>query len=406
MAPPSRLKILCAFGKHQYGDPARGIGTEYAAFLPALRRLGHEVVHFESWNRACHPDFAALNRALLGAVIRERPDLLLTVQMHYEIWIETLEIIRGMGNVAAVSWTTDDSWKYPEVSRFIGRAYDAMTTTYPEVVPRYLRDGIPNVLLTQWAANSSFLAPPLPASRCRFPVSFVGAAHGSRPRWIRELGRRGIPVRCFGHGWPEGSVEAREIPEIMRQSVISLNFSNSRQGRQIKARTFEVPGAGGFLLTETAPGLERWYRINEEIEVFGTLPELAAKIAHILENPDRRDAMARRAFDRTRREHTYERRMADVVALALRAGMHRPRKAGGPGSPGPDARLARAAATHRMERPTAAVKQALVAACSALWGKRRGPRAARRLVFELSWRLAGRRTFTASGLPGRMFPEQ
>ena len=45
-----------------------------------------------------------------------------------------------------------------------------------------------------------------------------------------------------------------KIPEIMRQSVISLNFSNSRQGRQIKARTFEVPGAGGFLMTETAPG--------------------------------------------------------------------------------------------------------------------------------------------------------
>ena len=39
-----------------------------------------------------------------------------------------------------------------------------------------------------------------------------------------------------------------------------------------------------------------------------------------------------------------------------------------------------------------------------LYGPKRGPRAARRLVYELSWRLVGRHTFTAEGWPGRMFP--
>ena len=67
------MKVFCVFGKHQYGDPARGLGIEYAAFLPTLKRLGHQVIHFESWDRSKHRDFAELNRALLGAVARERP---------------------------------------------------------------------------------------------------------------------------------------------------------------------------------------------------------------------------------------------------------------------------------------------------------------------------------------------
>jgi spore maturation protein CgeB len=46
----------------------------------------------------------------------------------------------------------------------------------------------------------------------------------------------------------------------------------------------------------------------------------------------------------------------------------------------------------------------LIVACTSLfWGKQRGPRAARRLVFELSWRVFGSYTYRAVGWPGRMF---
>ena len=54
------MKIFCAMGQYQYGDPSRGIGTEYAAFIPALRNLGHQVEHFEIWNREAYVDLAEL----------------------------------------------------------------------------------------------------------------------------------------------------------------------------------------------------------------------------------------------------------------------------------------------------------------------------------------------------------
>ncbi len=314
------MKILCALGKYQYGDPERGLSTEYAAFMPALKNLGHDVVHFELWDRRNYSDYAELNHLILKAVDRECPELLLTVQLQYEIFIETLEAIKKRGDVATICWTTDDSWKYREVSRFIGRYYHAMTTTYPEVVSKYHRDGIFHILPTQWAARSDQLFPPLMSHQCRYPVSFIGEAHGNRKQRIQCLLDQGIPVSCFGHGWPHGPVSADDVPIIMRNSVISLNFANSRgRQNQIKARTFEVPGAGGFLLTESAPHLENWYVPDREIAVYQSDQELAEKIKFYLSHPDTRDRIAAAGFQRTSNDHTYERRLQLVLSYALHA---------------------------------------------------------------------------------------
>lgn len=391
------MKLLCVFGRHQYGDPERGEGVEFSAFIPALRRLGHEVRHFESWNRKQHAGFAQLNQSLLDEVEFFRPDILLSVHMEYEIWIETLDAIRARGDVATVSWAADDSWKYPQVSRFIGPAYHAMTTTYDYVLPRYLADGIRYVLLTQWAASAEFLAEPLPAAACRYPVSFVGAAHGDRRARVERLREAGVDVACFGHGWENGPVDNADLARIMRESVISLNFANSRGGDQIKARCFEVPGAGGFLLTQRVAGIEPWYEVGKEIVTFDSEEDLLSKIRHFLAHPAERDRIALAGYRRTRSEHTYEHRLRAVLDFALTAKVQ---------SIVPSSRpFANALATHRLAPGLRLLRVVLEGAGRMLFGPVRGLRAARRLVFELSWRLAGRHTFTAAGWPGRMFPD-
>lgn len=393
------MKILCAMGQHQYGDPSRGIGTEYAAFIPALRNLGHQVEYFEIWNREAYVDLAELNRTFLRMAAQISPDLILAIPMNYELWIETIQEIKANTGAIIVCWTTDDSWKYREVSKFIGGAYDLITTTYSDVLPLYNRDGIQNVHLTQWAANSQTLHPPLKASECTYPVSFVGAAHGDRKQRIKALLQKGIRVACFGHGWPAGSVSATDISNIMRRSVISLNFANSKGANQIKARTFEVPGAGGFLLTESAPRLDLFYCIGKEIDTFNGIDELAGKIQFYLSRPSVRDSMAEAAFARTRAEHTYEHRLQALLE---------------------DVRIARnniknnnqlplsfeaIVRSHQLTTPLKMLRKVLLTLCSFIWGDVRGPRAARRLIFELSWRIMGEKTFRAAGWPGRMFPK-
>ena len=313
------MKILLVCARYQYGRSELGESIEYSAFLPALRDLGHQVSFFESWAPEGIHDYLTLNRNLIRGALNCAPDVMFVVQRDYEIWLETLDYLRTHTGIATLSWTTDDSWKYREVSRFIAPYYDVITTTYKDVLPKYHRDKNHNVVLSQWAANSAWLAEPLPSSKCSFSVSFVGAARPARRAAVRALAEQGVDVTCFGQGWPKGTVSAEEISDIMRRSKVSLNFADSFKNKkrpQLKARTFEVPGAGGLLLTQTVPDLQDYYVIGEEIVTFTSHADLVDRARFLLSNPDRRDEIARAGYQRTAKKHTYEGRFAPLLALA------------------------------------------------------------------------------------------
>ena len=397
------MNILCVFGEHAYGDSARGEGYEYVNFLPAFRRLGHQVSFFESFSREPYKDFTELNHALLKRVEETSPDVVFCVLMQYEVWIETMRLIRRNGPLL-VNWSTDDSWKYPMFSRLISSEFDLFVTTYPHVVPWYQRDSIGSVYLSQWGANAETLHSPIPAHECRYEVSFIGAAYGNRPAMVQALCQEGIQVACFGHGWPAGPVEAKRVAEIVRESQISLNFSEgSRKGlagpldRQIKARVFEVPGCGGCLMTEQAPHLDRYFQVGEEILTFEGCDELVSTVKSLLAHPERRDAIARQGFERVRLDHTYDRRFEELFSELFKRIGQRPRH------PTAWPEFEAVALRHRLSPFLALLRTVIVACASMFWGKQRGPRAARRLVFEMSWRFFGSYTYSATGWPGRMF---
>jgi spore maturation protein CgeB len=400
------MRILLVLGRHNYGHPRRGGATEYQAFGGALRALGHEVVHFESWDRTAWRDFAELNGALFDCVRQEQPDVLVLIPLLYEVWLETLDLIRARSPCRIIVWTTDDSWKYQESSRFYARHCDLITTTYASRLADYKADGTDHVLLTQWAADSTRLRAPRAAAACDLGVTFVGGAHADRRRRIDELSRAGIAVQCFGQGWPSGAVSTEEMLDIFNRSLVSLNFSNATGGRQLKARTFEVPGAGGFLLSEYAPGLEAFYRENDEMLVWRTSADLIEKIEWILARPAERDRMAQAACERTRREHTYEARWREILATA-EARRAAPASAGtrpaAMGEAEADAILQRLIAQHRRGRVARAAASAAALPFILVWGRTRGRRAARRAFYEGMRRICGERVYRAAGWPGRLF---
>jgi len=267
------MKILCVFGRHAYGKPSRGEGYEHANFLPALRALGHQVELFDSFDRTAYADFAELNLRLVDRVVAFRPDVVFCVLMHYEVWFETLDLIRARTPALIIHWGTDDSWKFHQFSRFVAPHVDVHVTTDAAAAVAAVRLGLTNVVGSQWAASSARLAEPIAAAECSYDVSFVGAAYGNRRSLISALARRGVAVACFGHGWQHGAVTSSDVDRIYRNSRLSLNFADSglqlsggriMRSRQIKARTFEVPGAGGMLLTEGADRLDSYLRPDEE----------------------------------------------------------------------------------------------------------------------------------------------
>lgn len=405
------MKILCVFGKHNYGNPARGLSYEYANFVPAMRALGHEVSFFDCWNKSLYRDFADLNRSLVETVVREDPDVIFFVLMTYEVWTDTLKLIRKLSPAALVHWSTDDSWKYEQFSRFIAAFFDLHVTTYPAAIGKAERDGLCNFFLSQWAADSSRMRPPRPARECSRRVSFIGSAYGDRGRWIKALADRGIDVECYGYGWPNGPVASGEIADIIRDSLISLNFSGSGvvlrnmrpcRDRQIKARVFEVPGAGGLLLTERAEGIDRFYSVGKEILVFDRVDDLAGTIKRILADREMRDMIAERGYRRTVAEHTYEHRFQEIFSLAARI-VGRRRSGMSSSRNQVEGELVALARRHAVSPWLAGFGRALSLPFQLFFGPRRGRRAARRLLYEVSWRLAGGWCYSASGWPGRIF---
>jgi spore maturation protein CgeB len=135
--------------------------------------------------------------------------------------------------------------------------------------------------------------------------------------------------------------------------------------------------------------------------VFRNERDLAAKIIWLQRHPAVRDAIALAGFLRTERDHTYDQRMKEVLSFALASkNKHRGRAS----FPVPS--FERATFQHRLRPWQSRLRNLLVGASTMIWGRKRGPRAARRIVFEVSLRVLGQRTYRAAGLPGRMFPEQ
>ena len=405
------MKILCVFGQYNYGDPQRGLGYEYCNFIPALKELGHDIVFFESLNKSCYSDFADMNRQLLQMVEREKPDIIFCVLMTYEIWMETLQLIREGSEAALIHWATDDSWKYEQFSRFWVSVFDLYATTYPSAVTKSEKEGLGNVVLSQWAADSTRMKEPICAKDCCYQVSFVGSTYGNRKQWVEALKQRGVDVDTFGYGWPGGPVSAGDIAVIMRESQVSLNFGDSgivlekgkpMRSRQIKARVFEVPGAGGLLVTEKAENLEKFFILDEEIVIFDGIDNLVEKIEYLLSHPDKRDAIAQAAYNRTKAEHSYEARFEPLIETAIEQRKKRDTLRKGIDFEGFEI----IAQKHRPHMLLYLLKILLLLPCILIWGKPRGTRAARRFLFEFSWRFLGKKTYSATNWAGRIFYKQ
>lgn len=194
----------------------------------------------------------------------------------------------------------------------------------------------------------------------------------------------------------------------MRESVISLNFGDSGmvmrgmvpgRSRQIKARVFEVPGAGGFLMTENAERLDQFYRVGKEIVVYEGISDLVDKITYYLSHVEERDRIAMAGHVRTKVEHTYELRFQNLFKIASRI-----RTARGAGQCSVDfEKFGAILRKHETGFLLRLVRFALLVPFIAVWGRKRGARAARRFLYEISWRMVGKKTYSVSGWPGRLF---
>lgn len=106
---------------------------------------------------------------------------------------------------------------------------------------------------------------------------------------------------------------------LYRRSRIVLNISRYQLRTGVTQRVFDVPAAGGFLLTDKTEELERYLLPGREAAVYEDVKDLKEKAAFFLAHEEERKAVALAARQRVLREHTYpERLKAIIAALELR----------------------------------------------------------------------------------------
>ncbi|MBC8432297.1 MAG: glycosyltransferase [Desulfobacterales bacterium] len=102
---------------------------------------------------------------------------------------------------------------------------------------------------------------------------------------------------------------------IYQKSKINLNISRLQLRATVNQRIFDVPAAGGFLLTDKTFELEQYLQPDKEVGVFENAGELKDKVNYYLANEKERIAISASARRRVLNEHTYAHRMSKIIRM-------------------------------------------------------------------------------------------
>ena len=321
------LRIAYVAMRWDYGDPARGPSFEETTFRSAFEGMGHDVHPYDFMERRQAIGKDAMNAELFAFVRDVDPHLAFFFLFTDEIDFHTIRSLTDSG-VLTLNWFADDHRRFETYSKLMAPAFTHVVTTDPDALAKYEATGYAGAILSQWACNRYAFG--ATAGGLRHDVTFVGQRYGDRPKLLDKLRRSGLDVDCWGHGWGSGRLGHDEMVEVFGSSRVNLNLSGAWTGSrwrrrpvvaQIKGRTFEVPGCGGFLLTEAVPHLERYFRPGEEVAVFRNADELVAQARYWLDHEDERREVARAGHTRVLAEHTYDHRFnAIFTSMGLPVG--------------------------------------------------------------------------------------
>lgn len=300
-------------------------GNDYA-FVRAFQDLGHSVrvvnerTFVPQWRSR---PLKALRRLMQARMAREyndailaeaqefRPDLLFAFKAPW-LFADTLSRLRQSG-ILCIQFYPDVSLSNhgPYLTKSI-RHYDWVFTTKSFG----LRD-----MADQFGIRAASFLPhgfdphthvpvdPAPSDVARYScdASFIGNYSPGKHRLLAEVLRRapGIDVKVWGaprwsvlgQAYQGCAVYGREYAKAIALSKVNLALLIERQaaassGDLITARTFEIPGVGGFMLHQRTDEVTQFFEPGRECDVFSDPGEAAEKLRYYLDHPDERNAIA------------------------------------------------------------------------------------------------------------------
>lgn len=275
-----------------------------------------------------------LNNALIDRASRDRPQLVIIHNGEY-LFPETLDALTAMGCRTAIFHADNPlpphhnhrpenlpaakaadlyfvwSERLAGVLRSLGVnasflpfAWDA--AVFPQ--GRYTGEWEGAVFVGNWEPRREAILERLSSS---IPLRIFGSNY-----WERRT-KRGSAVRRL---WQGRLLDGKEAAEEFRRSAISLNIMRDQhyidgQADGLIMRHFEVPGAGGLLLSTRSTGATTLFPPESLATYFDDTRDCAATAITLLRDSARREQIARSASECVAQQHTYSERMRQFMNL-------------------------------------------------------------------------------------------
>lgn len=111
------------------------------------------------------------------------------------------------------------------------------------------------------------------------------------------------------------AVYGSEYYEMLGRSQIVLNTHNEADKDALNMRDFEATGMGACLLTDVPTTLGDFFEVGTEVVGFRSPSEVPELVAELLQDTERRAAIAAAGQARTFQDHTYDKRASDLVQV-------------------------------------------------------------------------------------------
>lgn len=310
---------------------ASGKGYPYSpldeAVLAALQQLASEVTVTD------------VRQNLVELASNKRPDLVLVLD-GMEMPVDQIAVLRGAGVKTAI-WLTDDPY-YTDFTIKVVTHYDYVFTLERNCVELYRQLGCREVHYLPFAVHRPHYRPTTVRSPISRDVSFIGSAYWNRVAFFRDIMPELMQYNTVINGiwWdrlPEAPIygERIEIGKWMSPQETAAAYSGSRVVINLhrshvdeagnntlgisavspNPRTFEIAATGTLQLCDAREDMASFYKPGEEIETYANPREMMDKVRFYLEHEEERRAIALKALERTLKDHTYPKRVNQLLSI-------------------------------------------------------------------------------------------
>ncbi|OGN01561.1 MAG: hypothetical protein A3G51_02770 [Candidatus Yanofskybacteria bacterium RIFCSPLOWO2_12_FULL_43_11b] len=267
-----------------------------------------------------------VTRQILAKSRKIKPDCVFVVKGP-ALFIDMLASLRKTCPLVNYYPETMDQW---DLIKKIAPCYDYFVDHDPYVVEMLKKEGYKNALYVPFSADLNEKDRWVKPRRHLYNISFIGTydkkLYGEREHILNEIKDLGL---CLwgSKSWLDtslkdyykGRVKTEEIQNIYKNSKIVINADISKEvsGTGVNLRPFEATAAGAMLLNrDDRKDIFNLFEDGKEFVSFSGTGDVRQKAKYYLNNEEERLKIAEAGFNRARNEHTYIKRIGEIIKTA------------------------------------------------------------------------------------------